>query len=323
MPRRSAAKAELARLKRLARRLESRAPEPPLPPPLPAARIEVVPGRGEMFFRETPAPAGSPVIALLHGWTASADLNWLHVYGDAAQFGHVIAIDHRGHGRGLRSEEPFSLEAAADDVAALLAHLGLGPAVVAGYSMGGPISLALWERHRPVVCGLVLAATSQEWRASARERAVWRVMRGFEVLFRLGPPRNLLERYLRQALEECPELEPWRGWLVGELRRGDPIEVAQAGRALSQWDFRPMAPSVDVPTMVVVTTKDRLVRPRKQRALARAIPGAAVVEVEGDHDAALVRPTRWRAGFTEALAAVVGATSGTAAGAGGDRRAAG
>ncbi|HZQ28031.1 MAG TPA: alpha/beta fold hydrolase [Acidimicrobiales bacterium] len=285
-----------------------RDPEPPLPPPLPAGRVEVVPGRGEMFFRETPAPPGSPVVVLLHGWTASADLNWLHVYGDAARFGHVIAVDHRGHGRGIRSEEPFSLEAAADDVAALLDHLGLGPAVVAGYSMGGPLSVLLWQRHRRLVSGLVLAATALEWRASTRERAVWRIMRAFEWLFRLGLPRNVLERYLRAAFEECPELEPWRGWLVGELRRGDPVEVAEAGRALSRWDFRPAAGSVDVPAAVVLTTRDRLVRPRKQRALARAIPGAVVVPVDGDHDAALVRPSQWRAGFTEALGAVVAQT---------------
>jgi 3-oxoadipate enol-lactonase len=295
----------MQRARRFARRLEGRDPEPPLPPPLPRARVEVVPGRGEMFFREAPAPPGSPVVLLLHGWTASADLNWFHVFEEVAAIGHLVALDHRGHGRGLRSEQPFTLEAAADDAAALLDHLHLGPAVAVGYSMGGPIAMQLWQRHRDKVSGLVLAATAMEWRASTRERAVWRALRAFEVLLRLGPPRNVLERYLRQVLEECPELAPWRGWLVGELRRGDPIEVAQAGRALSAWDFRDSAPAVDVPTSVIVTTRDRLVRSRKQRALARAIPGTHVLELVGDHDAALVRPVEFRAAVREALAVVL------------------
>jgi pimeloyl-ACP methyl ester carboxylesterase len=296
---------ELQRARRFARRLEGRDPEPPLPPPMPGARVESVPGRGEMFFREAPAPAGSPVVLLLHGWTASADLNWFHVFDQAGAAGHVIAPDHRGHGRGLRSEQPFTIEAAADDAAALLDHLHLGPAVAVGYSMGGPIALRLWQRHRNKVSSLVLAATAMEWRASARERAVWRALRAFEVLLRLGPPRNVLERYLRQALEECPELAPWRGWLVGELRRGDPIEVAQAGRALSAWDFRELAGQVDVPASVIVTTRDRLVLPRKQRALARAVPGARLFELAGDHDAALVRPAEFRTAIRDALAAVL------------------
>ena len=69
-----------------------------------------------------------------------------------------------------------------------------------------------------------------------------------------------------------------------------PADIAEAGRALGQYDARPFAGSVDVPAAVVVTTKDRLVRPRKQRELAAAIPGCLVFELPGDHDAALVEP---------------------------------
>lgn len=262
-------------------------------------------GRGEMFFRDTGGgPTGTPPILLLHGWTASADLNWWRVYDAVAGLGRVLAPDHRGHGRGLRSDEPFSLEAAADDAAALLRQEGLAPAVVCGYSMGGPISLLLWQRHPELVAGLVLEATALEWRASLRERMVWKTMALVEFALRLGPQKGLLERVLREAIELSPDLAPYRGWLKGELRRGDATDIAQAGRALGDYDARPFAGRVDVPAAVVVTTKDRLVRARKQRQLAKAIPGARTFELAGDHDASLVLPDAFRSVTVAALRSV-------------------
>jgi pimeloyl-ACP methyl ester carboxylesterase len=264
-----------------------------------------LPARGEVFVREARGAAGSIPILLMHGWTASADLNWWRVYESVAALGHLIAIDHRGHGRGLRSEEPFSLEAAADDAAALLIELGVGPALVVGYSMGGPISMLLWHRHPQLVAGLVFEATALEWRASRRERFVWKFMALLEFVLRSGAPKGVIERGLREAIERSPDLQPLEGWLKGELRRGDPTAIVQAGRALGNYDARAFAPLVDVPTTVVVTTKDRLVRPRKQRQLAAAIPGARTIEFAGDHDAPLVLGEPFRAATEAAVRSVL------------------
>jgi 3-oxoadipate enol-lactonase len=105
-----------------------------------------VPGRGEFFLRDTGGD-GTPVL-LLHGWTASADLNWYAQYDALRAAGHrVLAIDHRGHGRGLRTYVDFRLDDCADDAIALLEVLGVGRAVAVGYSMGGPIALSAARRH--------------------------------------------------------------------------------------------------------------------------------------------------------------------------------
>jgi 3-oxoadipate enol-lactonase len=151
----------------------------------------------------------------------------------------------------------------------------------------------------------VLEATALEWRASLRERFTWRFLAVLELGLRLGPSEGFVERWLRRAVEESPELAPWRGWLKGEIRRGDPGAIADAGRALSRYDARPFAGSVDVPTTVVITTADRLVRPRKQRALAKAIPAAFVVSINADHDAPLVRPEALRLGTEQAVRSVL------------------
>lgn len=301
---------EAKRLRRLARRLGAVSPEAPVPPELPPGRIVAVPGRGEVFVRQADGPEDVPPVLLLHGWTASADLNWWRAYGAVSAMAPMVAVDHRGHGRGMRSEEAFTLEAAADDAAALLEHLGIGPVLVCGYSMGGPISMLLWQRHPHLVAGLVLEATALEWRASMRERIIWKAMSLIELALRVGPSRGLVERALREAIDQAPDLAPFRSWLKAELRRGDPTELANAGRALGRYDARRFAGSVDVPTALVVTTKDRLVRPRKQRALAKAIPGATTFEVAGDHDVCLVSPQEFASVTVAALTDVLGRVTG-------------
>src|SRR4051812_22833041 len=140
--------------------------EPPTPPPLPPGQTIVLPGRGEIFARVTTTPDGVMPVLLLHGWTASADTNWFPLFDALDGQRPLVAPDHRGHGRGLRPEEPFSLEDCADDAAELLRVLGIKRAVVCGYSMGGPISMLLWKRHPDLVHSLVLGATALEWRAA-------------------------------------------------------------------------------------------------------------------------------------------------------------
>lgn len=285
-------------------------PFAPVPPPqLPPGRVVELPGRGEVFVRERLGASGEPTILLLHGWTASADLNWFRAYDAVAPLGRLLAIDHRGHGRGMRSDKQFTLEDAADDAAALLCTLDAGPAIAVGYSMGGPISMLLWDRHPDLVRGLVFEATALEWRASRRERAIWKLMAAVEYFLRLGRPKGLIERALRQAVAAAPELEPLVGWLRAELRRGDPEALADAGRALGAYDGRAIAPRVDVPAAVVVTTRDRLVRPRKQRQLARAIPGATTFDLDGDHDVCLVRGPAFAATTAQAITEVIARSS--------------
>ena len=159
------------------------APVPPLP--LPPGRTVLVPDRGELFVRDSGGD-GQPVL-LVHGWMFPSDLNWLHAYGPLAAAGHrVLAMDLRGHGRGLRSGEPFSLAACADDAAGVLEALGLRPALVVGYSMGGPVTQLLARRHPERVAGIVLCATALDW-SDPRQKAFWRTMGVLRVLLGLFP----------------------------------------------------------------------------------------------------------------------------------------
>ena len=293
---------EARRLTRLARPIGPAPPGSPVPPPLPSGRVLDLPGRGETFVRDTGATRGAaPPVLLLHGWTVSADLNFFAVYPELADRHRVIALDHRGHGRGLRARTPFSLEDCADDAAALLAELGVDrPAVVVGFSMGGPIAMLLHHRHPELVAGMVFCGTALEWKESAREQLLWRGVSLLEVALRSGTGEGIVARVLREVVDGSPELAALEPWVRGEFHRGYPPDLAGAGRALAGYDGRPLAGAADVPCAVVVTTSDQLVRPEKQYALADAL-SAETFTLDGDHFA----PFNRGPAFAKAIGAAV------------------
>jgi pimeloyl-ACP methyl ester carboxylesterase len=140
------------------------------------------------------------------------------------------------------------------------------------------------------------------------ERLVWHLLSVFEAGLRLGSGADLAERVLRQAAEEQPELEALRPWLTAEFGRGLAAELAAAGRVLSRYDARPWAADLGLPAAVLITTRDRLVRPAKQRELARAL-SADVIEIEADHDLPLANGAEY-ARLTGLAVDTVAATAG-------------
>ena len=276
------------------------APEPPVE--LPSGCVVHIPGRGELFVRDS--GGDGPPLLLLHGWMFSADLNWFRAYGPLIEAGYrVIALDHRGHGRGLRSPEGFTLRACADDAAALLEHLEVGPALVCGYSMGGPIAKLVARHHPERVAALVLCATANDW-SDPRMKAFWRVMGGLRLLLGVAP--NAAWRRGLQAAG-FPD-SPVTTWIVAELSRGSARDIAEAGRELGRFDSREWAASLGLPAAVIVTTKDTGVPPDKQRALAASLK-APIFEVDGDHAAVTTRAEQFNEQLLRALRSLRGAAS--------------
>ena len=265
---------------------------PPVAPPLPPGRPVDLPGRGTTFARIAEGPAGAPTLLLLHGWTANADLNWFRCFAPLSRRFNVVAIDHRGHGRGIRTHRPFSLSDCADDAAALVRELGLSSVIAVGYSMGGPIAQLLWRRHPDLVDGLVLCATSRNFGRSVPERAMFTGLLGLSGVAKLTPGavrRQVAGRIFGSRFEQSP----LGAWLADELKRNDPSTVLQAGWSIGRFSSADWIGGVDVPTSVLITTRDNVVSPRRQLRLAESIPGAEIIRVAGDHGVCVMDPGRF------------------------------
>lgn len=249
-------------------------------------------------------PPGAPTLLLLHGWTASADLNWFPAFRALGRRFSVIAMDHRGHGRGIRSRRRFRMGDCADDAAALLRELGTGPIIAVGYSMGGPVAQLLWRRHPELVDGLVLCATTRTFASRAQEKVGFAGLGGLSLASRVVPVavrREVASRLVGSPQDDSAGL---RSWIVSELQRSDWTAVLEAGRAIGHFDSRRWIGEVDVPTAVVATMNDSLVAPQRQIALARSIPDATLHPVQGTHTVCVERPDRFVPVLLEACGSV-------------------
>jgi pimeloyl-ACP methyl ester carboxylesterase len=112
---------------------------------VPPGRLLALPGGRTTFVRELAGPPGAPTVVLLHGLGATGALNWFSSFDALGERFHVVCPDQRGHGRGIRSLRPFSLEACADDAVALADALSTGPVIAVGYSLGGPVAQLIAE----------------------------------------------------------------------------------------------------------------------------------------------------------------------------------
>ena len=273
----------------------------------------LVPDRGEFFLRDTGPvhPGDGPPVMLLHGWLVSADLNWVGAYDALVDSGYrVLAIDHRGHGRGLRAIAPFRLADCAADAAAVLRELGVGPATVVGYSMGGVIAQLMARDHPDVVGGLVLSGTCQHFQDPATRRT-WQWMGLMGLVLGLAPRPVYTAGLRRLGLR----LDARTAWWLSELMRHEARDVAEAGRELGRFDSRPWLQGLgghdSIPAAMVMTTRDTAVAPSKQRELAAAV-GARVFEVGLDHLELVDRAAEYNPALLDAVAEV-GARRGAAA----------
>ncbi len=268
---------------------------------MPPGRYVSLGSRGFTFVRELEGPETLPVV-LLHGWVGSADLNWAGSYHAIAAAHPVVALDHRGHGRGLRKRETFRLRDCADDAVALANALDIDRFIAVGYSMGGCIAQLVARRHPDRVAGLVLSATAQQfppqdgsglgrWALPAMARAA-----------RFTPQQTRLRLFERLlASRNATALSPWA---LSEIARADPRAVLEAGAEIAAFDSSRWTHTLAVPTAVIVTEADSLVSPDRQRALALAIPHATVHSVDGDHVVVARKPGVYSPVLLEGLASV-------------------
>lgn len=263
----------------------------PLAPELPDGREVELEGLGSVLVREVAGPPGAPTVFLLHGWTASADLNFFTCYRPLGERFRVLAFDHRGHGRGLRTRKPFSLEDCADDVVAVADALGVDSFVPVGYSMGGPIAQLLWQRHRERVDGMVLCATAPYFAGRRPERLSFIGLTGLAALARYTPAQA--RTWVTEQIYLQRKSQRWGPWAIQQAASHDWRMVLEAGRAIGSFSSSEWIRDVDVPTAVITTMRDQVVPLRRQVRLFEWIDDAVPFRVDGAHDAIISSAERF------------------------------
>jgi pimeloyl-ACP methyl ester carboxylesterase len=227
------------------------------------------------------AGTGAPVM-LIHGFASSLHGNWRApgvIDAIVAAGRQAIAIDCRGHGRSGKPYDPgaYAGSAMADDAVAVLDHLHIDTADLVGYSMGGFLSTTLLV-NRP-----------QRWRSV--------IISGMgDVLLQGNLPSQQFDTLV--AAMEAPDatsIKDARGRAFRQFAQasGNDLRALAAMHKTPRTGFDPMKlASVKIPVLVLIGDKDN---PASAKRLADAIPGAAFVEVPGDHLGAVATPQFSRA----------------------------
>jgi len=268
-------------------------------------RLVELPGRGITRVWDYAGPPGAQTLMLIHGVTFTAELNWGKTFAPLAQHFRVVAIDLRGHGGGIGTGPRFRLEDCADDIAALAEVLGIGRFVAVGYSMGGMVAQLLYRRHPSLLSGLVLCATARNVLGSPAERLTALALPAAAAAIRWNPfLLPMSAEFLGMALLGPVDDPATARQARAELRRTTLATALSAIQAVCEFTSHSWIGEVDVPAAVVVTARDRIVPVTRQLRLARAIPGASVHEVDGDHAVCLTRPQPFAQALLQACWAV-------------------
>jgi 3-oxoadipate enol-lactonase len=279
------------------------------PDTVPPGRFVELPGRGTTFAVDVAGPPGAPTLFLLHGLAVTGYLNWFPAFAALAEDFRVVSMDLRGHGRGIPLSGRFKLSDCADDADALADVLGVEQVVPVGYSLGGPVAQLMWRRHPKRVAGMVLCATSRNFGGTPHERAFYSTLiagiYGIRAVRHLpGPFHHPVAVPTSERIQEEIEHGRIAPWAIAELRQASPQVVLQAMRALGGFTSHRWVGEIDVPTAVVVTTKDRFVAADRQLKLARAIPGATIHPTHASHAACVLGAQRFVPSLVEACRSV-------------------
>jgi proline iminopeptidase len=260
---------------------------------------------------------GRPFLVMHGGLGVDHDLYRSTLQGLVAR-GRVVWYDHRSNGRSGRPPiETLTMAQLADDAAALLAHLGLGPALVVGHSYGGFVAQELALRHPEAVAGLLLVATGPGQLGAG------------EVADEDGAAAPMADD-LAAAFSALPTSDDevratFRAVLPHYVARFDPailqegfdrtvvsLEAMVRGfELLAGWSSVDRLGGIHAPTLVVGGRDDPVTSWPQQVRIAKRVPGAELLLLEdASHFVWLDQPDRFLAAVDGLLARLPGEAAG-------------
>ena len=242
---------------------------------------------------------GMPVV-LVHG-LGSSTRDWEYQIPALAAHYRVVALDVRGHGRSDKPRERYSIATFADDVAALIEHLGLIDVHLVGISMGGMIGFQLAVDRPELLRSLTIVNSGPEVKAHSPGDYL-------EIAKRWTLSRLLsldsIAKALGRLLFPLPEQAELRRKIEERWPQNDKRAYLAALDAIIGWGVRGRLGRILCPTLVI--TADRDYTPvAKKEAYVKELPNARLVIIENSrHATPLDQPERFNATLLDFLAEV-------------------
>ena len=211
---------------------------------------------------------GEPIV-LVHGFGSSKEVNWVQPSWLTTLNGagrRVIALDNRGHGQSTKLFDPaeYHTTKMAEDVRALLDHLGVPRADVMGYSMGARIAAFLALAHPDRVRSVVLGGL------------------GSHLIDGVGLPESIAEALEAPSLADVTDPQGRMFRAFADQTKSDRRALAACIRGSRQVLSREQAASIKTPTLIAIGTKDPIAG--SAEGLAAVMPNARALPIPGrDH----------------------------------------
>ena len=206
---------------------------------------------------------GDPIVCV-HGFASTKEVNWINPgwVSTLKRAGRrVIALDDRGHGESSKLYDSADYHTAkmADDVRALMDHLGITQADVMGYSMGARITAFLAHDHPKRVRSAVLGGL------------------GMHLVDGVGLPESIADALEAPSLDDVADPQGRMFRAFADQTKSDRRALAACIRGSRQVLTRAQAASISVPVLIAVGTKDPIAG--SAEALAAIIPGARALPI--------------------------------------------
>jgi pimeloyl-ACP methyl ester carboxylesterase len=215
-------------------------------------------------------------LVMIMGFTAGRS-GWMAQIPFFKKYYRVITFDNRGVGKSDKPPGPYSTRMMADDTVRLMDLLGIDKAHIIGVSMGGMIAQELAINYPRRIMKLVLACTyasQDETSGDTLEQAKF---------LQLTPEKKV------SAMVGLAFNKPLYRFIFGFLARvqtrfmgaSGKVGVAGQSEACLKHNTLDRLPLITAPTLVIVGTGDRIIKPVSSEVIAGKIPNAKLVRVEG------------------------------------------
>lgn len=214
-------------------------------------------------------------LLFIHAFPLDARM-WEHQLASFSDAMPVVAPHLPGFGGTPGAGDVMTMGAGAERCVEELDRAGIDRAVVCALSMGGYVALELWRRIPGRIAGLALANTragADSEEGAAGRKALAERLRAEGNAFMVSAPPPLLSEDADPVLTARV-----RGFIADQP--AEAIAAAALGMA-ERPDSTPDLPGIDVPSLVITSTADRLIPPEATAPMAGAIPDGELVTIEG------------------------------------------